>query len=338
MSNNTRIAKWDNIKFILILCVVMGHVLNSYYCGDEGEAKAITLFIYSFHMPAFVFISGLFSKGSINGKRYDKIISYLFLFVVTKVCFFLSKIVIGKNSRLQFNNMDDLSWFAFAIFVFFFITIILKRFNTKWIMAISILFALIAGLDKEINTLYSLGRITTFYPFFLAGYLLNPQKLLEFTNKIWVKIIALLVFVGDAFFCIKMREQYGFLMKIFREKCSYNAWHLTRQEGIMYRSIWYIAAFLLIFSLIAIVPSVHSVFTTWGSRTLAVYCLHYIPMRIFFEGLGGGDLLMRVSPNGRVYLSLIVALLIVILLSLKPVKKIVDFFVYPKLAETRGGE
>lgn len=55
-SNNSRIFTLDNAKALLIFLVVFGH-----FCGLYVESKIFDyfyLFIYAFHMPAFLFISG----------------------------------------------------------------------------------------------------------------------------------------------------------------------------------------------------------------------------------------------------------------------------------------
>ena len=58
-----RIFLFDNVKFLLIVLVVTGHFLLRYvdnYC----HYRSLFLFIYSFHMPLFIFISGLFHKNA----------------------------------------------------------------------------------------------------------------------------------------------------------------------------------------------------------------------------------------------------------------------------------
>lgn len=50
--------KFDNLRFILMFLVVFGHFLA---LQDE---YSLYRFIYSFHMPAFIFISGYFAKYS----------------------------------------------------------------------------------------------------------------------------------------------------------------------------------------------------------------------------------------------------------------------------------
>lgn len=50
---------FDNSKFYLIALVFIGHIINT--CRSNDIAKWLYDFIYVFHMPAFIFISGYFS-------------------------------------------------------------------------------------------------------------------------------------------------------------------------------------------------------------------------------------------------------------------------------------
>ena len=46
--------RYDNLKAFLIFCVVLGHVLKRF--GMSEGADALYLLIFSFHMPAFLFV------------------------------------------------------------------------------------------------------------------------------------------------------------------------------------------------------------------------------------------------------------------------------------------
>ena len=51
--------RFDNAKFILILLVVFGHILEHF----QGRyVPGIYRTVYLFHMPMFIFISGYFAK------------------------------------------------------------------------------------------------------------------------------------------------------------------------------------------------------------------------------------------------------------------------------------
>ena len=47
-----RIAAWDNIKFCLMITVVVGHLANP-YTKNSAFYRSIYLLIYSFHMPLY---------------------------------------------------------------------------------------------------------------------------------------------------------------------------------------------------------------------------------------------------------------------------------------------
>ena len=61
MSEKIRVPKWDNLKFFLILCVVVGHVIDL-YVAESRAYRSLFALIYSFNMPAFLFIAGLFQS------------------------------------------------------------------------------------------------------------------------------------------------------------------------------------------------------------------------------------------------------------------------------------
>ena len=58
MEMKKRIAYIDNLKAFAILLVVLGHVLQYIYCPLSYKDNSLFTFIYSFHMPLFMFISG----------------------------------------------------------------------------------------------------------------------------------------------------------------------------------------------------------------------------------------------------------------------------------------
>src|SRR5699024_4083736 len=68
MKNMKRYAYFDNAKLILIFLVVFGHMIQPFIDASH-EINTLYLWIYTFHMPAFIFLAGFFAKGSGN-KEY----------------------------------------------------------------------------------------------------------------------------------------------------------------------------------------------------------------------------------------------------------------------------
>ena len=73
--NDLRISYIDQLKGIAILLVVLGHVIGYNNCEDSFLWR----FIYSFHMPLFMFISGYVAQMTFRIERFgwNETISFL---------------------------------------------------------------------------------------------------------------------------------------------------------------------------------------------------------------------------------------------------------------------
>lgn len=329
MEKSGRIAKWDNVKFILILSVVLGHFLAR-YTDDSINAKRLVFFIYTYHMPAFVFVSGLFAKKTVNEKRYDKIFGFLLLFLVTKYALFLVKVLRGAKLEFSYLEMNDVSWYAFAIFVFCLETIFFRRFDKKWMMIIVLLNALVAGYASDIDTYLSLSRLLTFYPFFLLGYYLEPAKIMEFTGKMWVKISSAIILLVTAAVCYVKIDSLYWCLEILKGKHGYATLDQYGNYGFFLRAGWYVIAMILTIALVSVIPEIHSIFTTIGSRTMQIYALHYIPMLVFFGNFNGKELIRNLWEAHQIPVVIFIAFATTCLLAIKPITVAVNWLVSPK--------
>ena len=326
-----RVAKWDNIKFFLIFCVAAGHYLLR--IEELPNAKRLIFFIYLFHMPAFMFLSGLFSNNTIEKKRYDKIFSYLTGFFLLKIVLFFIKLIFNHKISFHLLQMDDISWYLFVLFVFYMITIILRRFPYLAVMCVSVILACAAGYVEEIGTWLSISRILCFYPFFWTGYCMKADRILEVSSMKQVRIFSILYTVLILIIVYLKTDSIWWFRKIAQGKYSYSALQELSQYGVLVRLVWYVEAGLLILALISLMPSFRSFVTTCGSRTLAVYILHYIPMCLFFKTLNGKELVMQ--HRGSTLLVLIVTMISVLILSWKPFDEIVKRCISIRLPVTK---
>ena len=75
----------DNIKGVFIFLVVFGHLLDFLEQSEIAFATSVRTFIYFFHMPGFIFMSGYLAK-SFSGKRFkgEKLLGYAWLYLLFK--------------------------------------------------------------------------------------------------------------------------------------------------------------------------------------------------------------------------------------------------------------
>lgn len=100
-----RDQSFDFIKGFLIICVVLGHVIQ-YYTNDNGwSTNPVFLFIYTFHMPLFIFISGYFSESAKTKKlldvltgKFKRLVVPLMIYSSCILVLYLSSSVIVRGS------------------------------------------------------------------------------------------------------------------------------------------------------------------------------------------------------------------------------------------------
>lgn len=309
-----RIAIWDNYKFFLIFTVVLGHIAQDLYYTYDIMASTFN-YIYLFHMPAFIFVSGLFSKRTINEKNYKKVLPYFTCFVVTVCLQFLFKTILLGDASLSFFKLGGLPWFLFALFAMYLITMITKNYKPEFILILSFIIAIFVGFSKESdNTLFSWMRIVIYYPFFYVGYITDPNKVVEKMNKVWLKIVAVIFFAGLAYLLYTQNEFFENIFCLMVGKHPYSKMHELSEWGWAFRIMLYALAFAASFLLISIVPKKDiKVVTTVGKRTLPIYMTHFFFVYLVTRVICLQDILSKYMPRGRVAVLYVIALLITII-------------------------
>jgi len=177
--------KYDNIKAILIFFVVFAHLLEM-ISGNVSDK--IYIFIYTFHMPIFVYISGCFSKGNMRN-----IAKFTYIYLIWQILFYLFDVIVLKlNIKFSFVLPNWTLWYVFAMIVWNLIIKFLDEIlvdNYLYILSISIIISLLAGFCNEIGYIFSVSRIITFFPYFLLGYInknikINSLKIGRYKN--WI--------------------------------------------------------------------------------------------------------------------------------------------------------
>lgn len=297
-----RIQKWDILKFFLMFCVVLGHFAD--YHADESDAmKSLFLFIYSFHMPLFIFVSGLFSKRMINEKRWDKILGYLVLYFFTKIMVFIYNALFKQEFEFRLFDETGLAWFMFALFAFGLITVGASRYQPKYVFTFSFLLSLIAGYDSSIGSELVLSRLIVFYPFYYAGYCLDPKKLEEFSRGKVKKAVSAAVIVILAVIAFTVKGAYH-VRPMFTGQHAYDSLGGGEDFGFLIRLACYAVSTVACAAIIVLTPDRigKGFIARRGQYTLPVYVFHYIITKFLYNVLdmraylGDGSLLLLIVP------------------------------------------
>lgn len=200
MKRNLRI---DSVKGILLILVILGHVIEK--TDNSSFSQKLYDFIYIFHMPLFIYISGYLTKKKDDFKAFFVgLTSILVPYAIFQSIHVAAMLLQGESLSLRHIFIPCWTlWYLLSlaywkIGVQLFANILHKA--PLLFLAISVIFSLICGGIPHGQAL-SIQRTFHFLPFFLLGYY-NGRGLLpsiQFRKPISVLIIcivATIVIIG----------------------------------------------------------------------------------------------------------------------------------------------
>ena len=300
----------DNIKVLLIFLVVFNHIIAFNLVKADTVVRYVWYAITIFHMPAFVFISGYLSKKPQNVLKNFKnlLIPYVLGYTLT----WYSQIWLGRSVDYEIlRPTGSVMWYILALFIYRLTIEALGKI--RFIVPLSILFALWAGTRPEFTTFLSSSRIVVFLPFFVAGYLWKSEYITairKFKGKwILVAISGVLLWAIPNYM---IPNEMG--IAIFRGNHGYQLCGLTDPQGVILRLLMYLVSFVVVYTMLALVPDIKLPLTYVGRHTMGIYFFHY-PIMIIMNGL---YILMLPAMN-NVWVLLGVSLVFVLVLGSLPV-------------------
>ncbi len=293
-----RSQKWDILKFFLIFLVVLGHAAD-FYKWTSDFMLFLRLFIYLFHMPLFMFISGLFSKKTVKEKRYCKLTGYIAVYAALKLFEFLYKLLSGVNAKFDFLNAGGSQWFVLTLLWLHLITVAVKRFPKKYVLTLGIAVSCACGFLSVNADFLAFMRTIVFFPFFYAGYCIDRVELENFCERKNRKIFAAVFLAVLAVLFFIFRDFLISFSPLFSGRYPFSRIGFHSEFGILYRLIYYFlsAAAGLCIIILAPTKTKSGIPALLGQRTLGVYGFHYIVFyfmyvrfdcRAFFNDLLGG--------------------------------------------------
>ncbi len=312
-----RIAKWDNAKFILITLVVICHFYEN-YLGSSQLVNSLFFSVYTFHMPAFFLISGLFSKKTVNEKRIEKVVPYLLVYLFMKTLNYCVLRIIqgGDYVPIDFFREAGVSWFILALFFMYVITFYTKQFCPAYVLLVSILISMAAGYTNVDTNLFCWLRVVIFYPFFYAGYALSMEDVMKWLENKTLKIVSAIVLILYFVICYFAIDQLFWARFLLTGRNYELLEHGMRYGGIL-RLFTYVVSFVFVFAFLCIVPKKKNFFSPLGARSLSVYVFHYNLINLFVHSYFYRALYHN-FPNTWELILVALGILVTLICSLKP--------------------
>ncbi|PDP84826.1 acyltransferase [Glycomyces fuscus] len=268
-----RDARLDNAKFILIALVVLGHAIEP--LRDYGPAGALYYWIYFFHMPAFILISGYLSRsfdGSSN--RVEKLVlsvavPYLIFWTIHQAIYFVDRG--GPPDSLSVLKPTWTLWFLVALFLWRLSVPIWKRL--RWPVLIAVVISMF-GATASLGETLSMGRVVSFLPFFVLGLSLRREHF-AYLDRLWVRILSVLVLGVTAVLAVPISGHLSRDWLFWKESLTdRDIDPLMPSFGI--RLAFMALALVMTVAVLALTPKQRTWFTALGSYTLYVYLGHSV--------------------------------------------------------------
>ena len=258
MMAKERITTFDNLKYLLIVLVIFGHVSNyvdfessTYIVRIEGYLKHI---IYAFHMPLFVFISGYFSH-KYKKERFlyttGKLLRIYLVFQIIRIL--INYIFFSKPFRMDslFLPCHTL-WYLLSLFswrVFIQITPEKVFNNIKALIGGAFLISLLGGFCP-LGHFLTINRTLTFSVFFILGFVIRKKDVFNKLLTFKIKVLYIFLLIIAIILSVKLSVFFG-----------KNPYHHPIE--ICERALQIFNATILSIGIIRLSPKLH-----WGGRRL----------------------------------------------------------------------
>lgn len=306
MSNKKRLYLIDNIKGLLIVLVVFGHISELFIRLPFN--KILYCIIYTFHMPAFVFCSGLFARYSVRKIRHYIVIYLLF----QTVCTLLAGHFLPGDTFLQYHTPYWALWYIFSLICWL---LLLPLFDVSgavkkiFVLLLAVAVALFAGFDKHIGYMFSLSRTIVYLPYFLAGYYVdfryNRRVLAAIVKRWYVLVPSLLVAVLSVMYVLNCYDKLD--LRLYYGAVGYDLEGMT----VMWRLAGYVAAASYMVLIFRFMPYKRlPVLTVLGKRSLNIFLLHIFAVKAVYIALVA--LKGKYSFSGEVFSLVLCAVILLV--------------------------
>jgi fucose 4-O-acetylase-like acetyltransferase len=315
----------DNVKMTLVTVVVMGHTLPL-FSGGGGLQAQLYDFIYVWHIPAFVLVTGYFSRSFQWSRRH------LWALLTTIALPYLVFEAAMLGWRLWLGDIDAWPedawlnphwpmWYLVAVFCWRLATPVL---TAHWLMvplavAVALVHPELGGDTRALN------RVVQLLPFFVIGLHLRPAWVALLRTR--AAAVAGAVGLGAVWVAAGWTDSW-IATKWLWHAFDYDYFGVSLAEGSLKRLGVIALALVGTLAVIAVVPRRRTWFTDLGAATLVVYLFHGFVIK------GAGRLLEGTPVTGEyaawaLWPALAVAVGVAVLLAWRPVSSRLNWAVDP---------
>jgi fucose 4-O-acetylase-like acetyltransferase len=260
---------FDNAKMMLVTLVVVGHFWV--LLPDDAVTEHFYDFLYAWHVPAFVFVTGYLSRSFAytRTRMWQLFRTIVVPYLLFETALALFRIHVGGE------EMDDLfrdphwpMWYLSALFLWRLLTPVFRPLRGGLVAAVGV--SLVAGLYAG-DTL-DLARMLGLLPFFVMGLKATPERL-EWLRRKPAQAAAVTVFVG-IWVLTTWTDVWASTEWLYYRSRYDEMGYADDLQALLTRGLVLSIGTLGAWAFFALVPRINGWFTRMGAATLVVYLFH----------------------------------------------------------------
>lgn len=270
---------YDNLKFFLIVMVAVNHC-SEFFQDTMPLFRGTYMFIYLFVMPAFVFVSGLFSKSSFTDihRALKRAVYFFILYILCKLFLYIPSMILQGKMEFHLFTESGIPWYMMSMVFWYLLTYGLRKAPGYLVLAANLLLVCVIGYTDILGDFLCLSKTLVFYPFFWAGYCMDIRSLAKRTGRPVCRMIGAAVLIAGFVLAVLFSDAALMFRPLLTGRAGAYAQMQYPAFGALYRIAQYMLSAVLVFCLLAAAPRRELPVTVFGSRTLQVYFLHYYPI------------------------------------------------------------
>ncbi|WP_103503320.1 acyltransferase family protein [Streptomyces sp. SM12] len=317
---------FDNVKYLAILLVAIGHAWTP-LMSDSRAASALYMFVYTFHMPAFIVVAGYFSRSfTARPDQLRRLVTGIGVpYLIFEVAYILfHRQVNGTDYPFSLLDPYYVTWFLVALFVWRLTAPFWKII--RWPVPVALGIAVLASVSPELGDDLNIQRVLQFLPFFVLGLTLRREHFdrLRGPDIRLMAIPAFVVALVVAYWAVPRISARWFYRTNAVQELGHTWW-----TGPMMTLVLFGAGLVLTAAFLAWVPDRLTWYTALGAGTLYGYLLHgFLAKGSRWWGWYDADWVA--TPAGQLGITLIAAVVITLLCT-SPVRQLFRYVVEPSM-------
>jgi len=285
-----REAYYDNLRLFLLFITVMCHSFKTIW-KTHPLITDFYMILLLFVMPAFVVLTGFFAKGMAKpgSPARMRILNIGLIYVIAQL---MKMMLVGVYS---FFDPAYGNWYLVCIMVWYAALPALAKFKPQVVLSVSIIAALLVGLDHSHSTIMQMSRMVCFLPFFMLGFYISKDQA-ELLKKPKVRLAGAAILVITVIICVTVWND-AIPYRLMHADTNYELLKLSAKKGILLRLAWYIMASALGFGVLCIIPRKRNILTVLGTRTMPIYIIH---TTVYHYLINKTELFVRIGEISRV--------------------------------------